>query len=290
MYGVEEPEDFTDERFIQAIHAVEATKIHWIAQLEMCLRHPVTLWLDVQALHGNFDLVQPFVHQAISGTLTAISMLAFDPQWQHKIAITKRVLITLPAPGQQTFAKLENGTLTMFYRLGRDAEFANQVARSAIVEALGGKAEFIAEREESELVTEPVDENPELAAFAEFEEAQKKPAAPAKAAAKGGDLYQRAKACIARLEQVMRQEGLWPGDKPHGEIEVRGAFGSENMAFTQWIAWILIDRVRDIIQTRGTFPSQSQVSTYARREFDGLPGGDAVTNVLMELDDLVNSA
>jgi hypothetical protein len=68
-YGVEEPDEPVDRNFNEAIHHIEAAKIHWVAQLEMVLRHPVQLWLDVNSLHGTYALIQPFVHQAISGTL-----------------------------------------------------------------------------------------------------------------------------------------------------------------------------------------------------------------------------
>jgi uncharacterized protein YqcC (DUF446 family) len=103
-----------------------------------------------------------------------------------------------------------------------------------------------------------------------------------------GDVYQRAEYYMAKLEQVMHNVGLWPGDKPEGPIEVKGAFGCENMAFQQWLAWILIPRVREVIAERGEFPEGSQVAAYCIREFDGAPGGGEVHDVLSQFDDLVN--
>ena len=274
-YGVEEPEDPSDPNFNEAIRHIEATKIHWVAQLELVLRHPVQLWLDVHSLHGVYSMVRPFVHQAISGTLQAVSALAFDPQWRDKITPVTVVHVTRCPPGKETSATLKNGILTVSFKLRQEDFMATHEARVAILEALGHTPGLPVERTRTE--------DMELAAFEAHEAGQASPASPA------ADPYQQADAHMKKLEQVLKEQNLWPGEKPHGEIEVRGAFGCENMPFQHWLAWILIERVRAIIRERGDFPAQSQVSTYARREFDGMPGGDDVVAVLIQFDDFINA-
>jgi uncharacterized protein YqcC (DUF446 family) len=69
---------------------------------------------------------------------------------------------------------------------------------------------------------------------------------------------------------------------------VKGAFGSGNMAFEQWLAWVLVPRVRQIVAERGDFPNGSAVATYARRALDGVPGADRVVDVLYEFDTFVD--
>jgi uncharacterized protein YqcC (DUF446 family) len=108
-------------------------------------------------------------------------------------------------------------------------------------------------------------------------------------AASSDDVYKRADYCMIKLEQVMRTVGLWPGDKPEGPIEVKGAFGCENMAFTQWLAWVLIPRVTEIIAEHGPFPEGSAVAAYCIRELDGQPGGEQVHDVLSDFDNLINN-
>jgi uncharacterized protein YqcC (DUF446 family) len=93
---------------------------------------------------------------------------------------------------------------------------------------------------------------------------------------------------MLRLEAVMRSAGIWPGKQPAGEIEVRGAFGCENMSFAQWLAWVLIPRLRDIVDERGEFPEGSMLGPYAIREFSGLPGEAEVHDVLYAIDELIN--
>ncbi|HVT80979.1 MAG TPA: YqcC family protein, partial [Phycisphaerae bacterium] len=102
-----------------------------------------------------------------------------------------------------------------------------------------------------------------------------------------GDMYSVAAKFVRELEAAMRQAKLWPGKKPPGEIEVRGAFGSENMAFNQWLAWVMIPRVKGIIESRGEFPSGSNVAAYAVREWDGVEYG-RVVEVLRGFDEAVS--
>ncbi len=109
------------------------------------------------------------------------------------------------------------------------------------------------------------------------------------AADKGvGDIYSVAAKFVRDLEASLKECDLWPGKKPPGEIEVRGAFGCENMAFNQWLAWVLISRVKEIVETRGEFPNGSNVAAYAVREWDGVDYGRTV-EVLSNFDDAINA-
>ena len=103
------------------------------------------------------------------------------------------------------------------------------------------------------------------------------------------DNYQKAADFMTQLEKTLRDADRWPGDKPAGEIEVRGAFGSENMSFMQWLAWVLIPRVRQIIAEKGKFPSASQIASFAIRELDGDPACGEIHDVLYEFDAFINS-
>jgi uncharacterized protein YqcC (DUF446 family) len=104
-----------------------------------------------------------------------------------------------------------------------------------------------------------------------------------------GDPYELAEHYMVRLESVLRASGLWPGDNPDGPVEVKGAFGCENMPCEHWLAWVLIPRVRQIIAERGDFPDGSAVGAYAVRAFDGLPGAAEVIGLLSEFDDRINN-
>ncbi|HVU12463.1 MAG TPA: YqcC family protein [Phototrophicaceae bacterium] len=71
------------------------------------------------------------------------------------------------------------------------------------------------------------------------------------------------------IEAEMKRIGFWQDTplKPE-QYDFRAAFAGDTMAFPQWLQFIFLPRVRDIIARRGQFPPSSQVAAYAIREFD----------------------
>lgn len=100
--------------------------------------------------------------------------------------------------------------------------------------------------------------------------------------------YTRVIELMDRIEAAMRRAGMWPGSPPEGGFEVRGAFGSENMPFEHWVAWVLFERVGETIRTGGRFPESSSVGVYAMRVWSGNESAHEVVGLLMDFDSLVN--
>lgn len=81
--------------------------------------------------------------------------------------------------------------------------------------------------------------------------------------------YERVTGQITAIEAEMRRVGLWQDTPLQPEqYDFRAAFAGDTMAFPQWLQFIFIPKVRQIINVRGAFPSSSQVAAYAVREFD----------------------
>ena len=73
---------------------------------------------------------------------------------------------------------------------------------------------------------------------------------------------------IAEIEEEMKRLGLWQeGPLREEQYEFRQAFAADTMTFTQWLQFILIPRVKEIIEAGGEFPSKSEVGAKAFREF-----------------------
>lgn len=227
----------------------------WKQQLETLLEHPIELTVDFASLDGRYELVGPFVQQAVCGTMSAVERLIRDFNRSDLQAMVRRVVITANAPRQDCLVDLADGLMTVRVWLVEGASERTSEIEAAIQDALyrdwifKGHYGVNSEDEES-------------------------------------DRYRFAARYMQKLETVMRDVGIWPGEPPAGPLEVKGAFGCENMSYAQWLAWVLIPRVREIVSERGTFPSGSQTAAYAIREFDGLPGGGDVHAVLYEFDRL----
>ncbi len=73
-----------------------------------------------------------------------------------------------------------------------------------------------------------------------------------------------------RIEGAMRAEGMWSGDPlPAEAYEFSEAFAQDTMAYSQWLQFVFLPRVREIAAEGGSFPSSSMVGAQAVREFDG---------------------
>ncbi len=92
---------------------------------------------------------------------------------------------------------------------------------------------------------------------------------------------------IDEIEAELKRIGLWrntPLDSP--QYAFTKAFGMDTMSFSQWLQFIFIPRVREIVAQRGQFPSQSQVGAQAVREFDGYSEADHLVWLLNQFDAL----
>ena len=236
------------------VDGVRAAESAWKQQFELLLGHAVELTVDFASLDGRYELVGPFVQQAVCGTLAAAGQLVQESAMDDFLkAEAQRITITANAPRQDCCVELANGLMTVRVWLVEGAAERTSEIEAAIRDALYRNWIF-----KGHYGVNPEDE--EL------------------------DRYRFAARYMQKLETVMRDVGIWPGNPPEGPLEVKGAFGCESMSYAQWLAWVLIPRVREIVAERGEFPRGSETAAYSVRAFDGLPGWGDVHAVLYAFD------
>ena len=99
--------------------------------------------------------------------------------------------------------------------------------------------------------------------------------------------YVQAGQKISEIEAEMKRIGYWsPDPLPEEAYDFREAFAMDTMAFSQWLQFILIPRVQEIIEHEESFPSESMVGAQAVREFDGDENASQLVTLLSEFDDL----
>lgn len=92
---------------------------------------------------------------------------------------------------------------------------------------------------------------------------------------------------LAEIEGEMKRAGLWQDTPLRPEqYEFRQAFAMDTMAFSQWLQFIFVPRVKGIIADGGQFPAKSMVGAQAIREFDTQPGAERLVELLCEFDAL----
>ena len=72
------------------------------------------------------------------------------------------------------------------------------------------------------------------------------------------------------IEKELKVLKRWSGHNlPEEKFEDMGAFGSKTMAFEQWLQFVLLPRLHEIIETKSELPQNSMIATYATKAFDG---------------------
>jgi uncharacterized protein YqcC (DUF446 family) len=101
--------------------------------------------------------------------------------------------------------------------------------------------------------------------------------------------YLRAASLAKQIEVELKSLNRWSDHPlPEGKFENIGAFGCNTMTFEQWIQFVLLDRLHEIVETYGEFPEDSMIATYAVKAFEGDFETGNLQNLLYQLDALVN--
>jgi uncharacterized protein YqcC (DUF446 family) len=97
---------------------------------------------------------------------------------------------------------------------------------------------------------------------------------------------QQALTQLDHIEAEMRHIGMWQDEPLQPEqYDFRAAFAMDTMAFSQWLQFIFIPRVREAAEAN-QFPSESQVAAQAVREFDGYDEAAELISLLSAFDQL----
>src|SRR5690349_11461324 len=95
------------------------------------------------------------------------------------------------------------------------------------------------------------------------------------------------KARIDAIEAEMKKIDYWQNKPlPEGAMNFRSAFAMDTMAYVQWLQFVFVPRVNQIVAERGAFPSKSAVGAQAIREFDGADEAANLVHLLCEFDAL----
>ena len=101
------------------------------------------------------------------------------------------------------------------------------------------------------------------------------------------DTYEQAVEKIDEIEEELRRLGRWQSEPLAAEkFDNMGAFGMNTMVPEQWLQFVLIPAVKQIIDGRKSFPGSSEVSVWATRNFDGDPDAGRLLTILREFDAL----
>jgi uncharacterized protein YqcC (DUF446 family) len=103
-----------------------------------------------------------------------------------------------------------------------------------------------------------------------------------------GTTRERIQAKIAEIEDEMKRIGYWQSDSLRPEqYQFHMAFAMDTMAFSQWLQFIFIPRVKSILESGEKVPRDSQNAAQAVREFDGDDNAYNLITLLSDFDEII---
>jgi uncharacterized protein YqcC (DUF446 family) len=101
---------------------------------------------------------------------------------------------------------------------------------------------------------------------------------------------ERVRTKIEEIEKEMKDRGLWQSTPlPAEAYSFTRAFAGDTMAYSQWLQFIFIPRVHEVLSGNGDLPSTSSVGAQAVREFDGYDEAAELVTLLAEFDEIIES-
>lgn len=96
---------------------------------------------------------------------------------------------------------------------------------------------------------------------------------------------------VLHIEAEMRRCGVWDEEAPaHDALRSPNPFCFDTLRFNQWMQWLFIPRMRDILQSGSPLPTSSDIHPYAEQCFREL-GQDlqGLLCYIKEFDELITT-
>ncbi|GGB62226.1 hypothetical protein GCM10011607_23740 [Shewanella inventionis] len=102
-------------------------------------------------------------------------------------------------------------------------------------------------------------------------------------------LYLTCKNHLIILEQTLKQCSLWSDDAPSKEAMASSApFACDTMAFEQWLQFIFIPKMTELIQLQQPLPSSMAIAPMAEHVWKGMAQRQILITHLQSFDALLN--
>ena len=93
---------------------------------------------------------------------------------------------------------------------------------------------------------------------------------------------------VDELEAELRRMQLWEQEPPSdAQLESVKPFCFDTLALSQWLQWMLIPRVREIISGSGELPTQSAIHPLAEDCFEHLDDAGRLLKLIARFDRLI---
>lgn len=97
---------------------------------------------------------------------------------------------------------------------------------------------------------------------------------------------------ILELEAEMRRTGLWETQPPPDDaLDSLTPFCHDTLRFEQWLQWVFLPRMKQVLETEEGFPASSDIAPLAELRFEQLPQQtDQLLALIEAFDRFINKA
>ncbi|MBQ0724021.1 MAG: YqcC family protein [Cycloclasticus sp.] len=107
----------------------------------------------------------------------------------------------------------------------------------------------------------------------------------------GSSKYHRLADVLLQIEAAMRQQSMWSEQQPERwRLESIQPFCIDTLSFQQWLQYIFLVRMKEIIETGQQLPSCCDIAPMASESFKQLEQHtDGIVHLLIECDQIIAS-
>lgn len=104
------------------------------------------------------------------------------------------------------------------------------------------------------------------------------------------DIPNRIADVILEVEANLRIHGKWDENPPPGSaLTSPEPFCIDTLKFEQWLQWIFLPRMKQVIEQQKPFPQKSGIYEYAQDTLPGrAPGTPGLLRLIKRFDDLIS--
>jgi uncharacterized protein YqcC (DUF446 family) len=104
------------------------------------------------------------------------------------------------------------------------------------------------------------------------------------------DIHNRIADVLLEVEAILRTSGKWDVfQPPEGALSSSEPFCIDTLSFEQWLQWIFLPRMKQILEYRKPLPAKSGIFVYAQEQLrkEDPPAGQLLSQI-KRFDDLIS--
>lgn len=101
-------------------------------------------------------------------------------------------------------------------------------------------------------------------------------------------LYEASESFLVNLEQQLKLIGLWSPITPSSiALASTAPFACDTLVFEQWLQFIFIPKMQQLIDTQSSLPSQIAIAPMAQQVWQAMPDRQEIIALLDQFDQLL---